>query len=95
MIVIHRRVSPWWSLLRAGWGPYTGAARTRLGWSLGSAGRCVTKVTLFDHKVALAYRWPIDDLAELAREAGFEEVGRMLREPCGQERHRRGHLIFT
>ncbi|MDQ0938666.1 hypothetical protein QFZ67_000371 [Streptomyces sp. V1I1] len=38
-------------------------------------------VAAFDHKVAAAYRWPIDDLAGLAREAGFVEVGRMLREP--------------
>ncbi|MDH6576463.1 class I SAM-dependent methyltransferase [Kitasatospora sp. MAP5-34] len=48
----------------------------------------------FDHKVAPAYRWPIDDLAALAREAGFDEVGRMLREPCEEERYRRGHLLM-
>ncbi|MFI9720809.1 class I SAM-dependent methyltransferase [Streptomyces sp. NPDC052396] len=51
-------------------------------------------VTAFDHKVATAYRWPIDDLATLAREAGFTEVGRMLREPREEERHRRGHLFM-
>ena len=39
-------------------------------------------VAEFDHKVAPAFLWPIDDLAELAAEAGFTEVGRMLREPC-------------
>ncbi|WP_310739075.1 class I SAM-dependent methyltransferase [Microbispora sp. H10830] len=38
-------------------------------------------VSAFDHKVTTAYRWPIDDLAELARKADFVEVGRMLREP--------------
>ncbi|MGW5369378.1 class I SAM-dependent DNA methyltransferase [Streptomyces sp. NPDC004009] len=51
-------------------------------------------VTAFDHKVTTAYRWPIDDLAGLAGEAGFTEVGRMLREPCEGERFRRGHLLM-
>ncbi|MFB8028946.1 class I SAM-dependent methyltransferase [Streptomyces sp. NPDC056465] len=51
-------------------------------------------VTVFDHKVAPAYRWPIDELAQLAGEAGFVEVGRMLREPGEQERFRRGHLLM-
>ncbi|MGP8296663.1 class I SAM-dependent methyltransferase [Streptomyces inhibens] len=51
-------------------------------------------VTAFDHKVATAYRWPIDDLAGLAGEAGFVEVGRMLREPHEGERFRRGHLLM-
>lgn len=48
----------------------------------------------FDHKVATAYRWRIDDLAGLAGEAGFTEVGRMLREPREEERFRRGHLLM-
>nr|MDT0516112.1 class I SAM-dependent methyltransferase [Streptomyces sp. DSM 41633] len=48
----------------------------------------------FDHKVTTAYRWPIDSLAGLAREAGFVEVGRMLREPLAEERYRRGHLLM-
>lgn len=51
-------------------------------------------VTAFDHKVTTAYRWPIDGLAELVREAGFVEVGRMLREPGEDERFRRGHLLM-
>lgn len=51
-------------------------------------------VTAFDHAVATAYRWPVDDLAALAGEAGFAEVGRMLREPREQERYRRGHLLM-
>lgn len=51
-------------------------------------------VTAFDHKVTTAYRWPVDDLAGTAREAGFTEVGRMLREPCEDERFRRGHLLM-
>ena len=48
----------------------------------------------FDHKVAPAFLWPIDDLAKQAREAQFAEVGRMLREPRDQERFRRGHLLL-
>jgi SAM-dependent methyltransferase len=51
-------------------------------------------VAAFDHKVAPAFRWPIDDLAAQAREARFAEVGRMLREPRDQERFRRGHLLL-
>jgi SAM-dependent methyltransferase len=51
-------------------------------------------VAEFDHQVAPAFLWPIDDLAELADEAGFAEVGRMLREPREQERFRRGHLLL-
>ncbi|GAA3192975.1 MULTISPECIES: class I SAM-dependent methyltransferase [Streptomyces] len=51
-------------------------------------------LTTFDHKVTTAYRWPIDNLAELAGAAGFTEVGRMLREPGEGERFRRGHLLL-
>ncbi|WP_018654059.1 class I SAM-dependent methyltransferase [Actinomadura flavalba] len=51
-------------------------------------------LTTFDHRVATAYRWPVDDLAETARNAGFAEVGRMLREPGDGERFRRGHLLM-
>ncbi|MGW2156776.1 class I SAM-dependent methyltransferase [Nonomuraea sp. NPDC001699] len=51
-------------------------------------------VTEFDHKVTPAYRWPIDDLADLARKEEFVEVGRMLREPLEDERFRRGHLLM-
>lgn len=51
-------------------------------------------VTPFDHKVTTAYRWPVDELAELADEAGFVEIGRVLREPCDGERFRRGHLLM-
>ncbi|GAB3727968.1 class I SAM-dependent methyltransferase [Nocardiopsis nanhaiensis] len=49
--------------------------------------------TAFDHAVATAYRWPVDELAGLLGEAGFVEVGRMLREPGAAERYRRGHLL--
>ncbi|MER7505582.1 class I SAM-dependent methyltransferase [Nonomuraea pusilla] len=48
----------------------------------------------FDHKVTPAYRWPIDDLADLARKEGFVEVARMLREPLEGERFLRGHLLM-
>lgn len=51
-------------------------------------------VTEFDHRVAPAYRWPIDQLAELAGEAGFAEVGRLLREPVEGERFRHGRLLM-
>ncbi|RVW07660.1 class I SAM-dependent methyltransferase [Prescottella agglutinans] len=51
-------------------------------------------VARFDHRVTTAYRWPIDGLARLAAEAGFVEVGRMLREPRADERYRRGHLLM-
>ncbi|MEO3810442.1 class I SAM-dependent methyltransferase [Sphaerisporangium sp. B11E5] len=51
-------------------------------------------VTAFDHRVTLAYRWPIDEVAALACRTGFVEVGRMLREPGEDERFRRGHLLM-
>ncbi|CCH31731.1 methyltransferase domain-containing protein [Actinosynnema sp. NPDC047251] len=40
----------------------------------------------FDHKVAPAYRWSPDSLADLLRQAGFAEVGRLRREPFEHER---------
>ncbi|TDD05399.1 class I SAM-dependent methyltransferase [Nonomuraea deserti] len=51
-------------------------------------------VTPFDHKVTPAYRWPIDELAALARAADFVEVGRVLREPHEGERFRQGRLLM-
>ncbi|MEV0124339.1 class I SAM-dependent methyltransferase [Streptomyces sp. NPDC050703] len=51
-------------------------------------------LTAFDHKVTTAYRWPIDRMAALARDTGFTEVGRMLRDPGEGERFRRGHLLM-
>jgi hypothetical protein len=52
-------------------------------------------VTAYDHKVTPAYRWPAGQLAALAGEAGFTEVGRMPREPRDEERgFRRGHLLM-
>ncbi|GAA4910242.1 methyltransferase family protein [Stackebrandtia albiflava] len=53
------------------------------------------EVTAFDHRVVTAYRWPIDGLREHAREAGFTEIGRMSREPHGDERpFRHGRLLL-
>ncbi|WP_141582763.1 class I SAM-dependent methyltransferase [Actinomadura sp. WMMA1423] len=40
----------------------------------------------FDHKVALAYRRPVDDIAELAVRTGLVEVARLLRRPADKER---------
>ncbi|MGW0844522.1 class I SAM-dependent methyltransferase [Streptomyces sp. NPDC002787] len=51
-------------------------------------------VTEFDHKVTPAFRWPVDELARVAGEAGFVEVGRMLREPGEGERFRQGRLLM-
>ncbi|GII95016.1 hypothetical protein [Sinosporangium siamense] len=47
----------------------------------------------FDHKVALAYRWPLGALAALLREAGLIEVARMAREPGDGERFLQGCLL--
>jgi hypothetical protein len=49
---------------------------------------------MYDHAVTPAYRWPVDDLAALAGQVGFTEVGRMSREPRAAERFRRGHLLL-
>ncbi|GGO26802.1 methyltransferase [Microbispora rosea subsp. aerata] len=51
-------------------------------------------VSEFDHRVTTAYRWPIDELAELARRAGFTEIGRMLRAPAENERFHHGRLLL-
>lgn len=49
----------------------------------------------FDHRVTTAYRWPVDELAAIMTEAGFDEIGRILREPLDGERpFRRGHLLM-
>ncbi|RMI45549.1 class I SAM-dependent methyltransferase [Streptomyces triticirhizae] len=53
---------------------------------LGFFGSEDESVTPFDHKVTTAYGWPLDALAELAGEAGFAEIGRLRREPVGEER---------
>ncbi|MCP2166267.1 class I SAM-dependent DNA methyltransferase [Goodfellowiella coeruleoviolacea] len=49
----------------------------------------------FDHKVTLAYRWSPDSLAELLRQAGFVEVGRLRREPReGERQFHQAHLLM-
>ncbi|MGP4046061.1 class I SAM-dependent methyltransferase [Streptomyces sp. 2A115] len=40
----------------------------------------------FDHKVALAYRWSPDRVAELLQETGLVETARLLRAPKENER---------
>ncbi len=47
----------------------------------------------FDHKVALAYRWSPDGLADLLRQAGFVEVARLRREPHDGERFQQAQLL--
>ena len=48
----------------------------------------------FDHKVTTAYRWSPDALAELLGDAGFVEVGRVLRAPRADERQfQHAHLL--
>jgi SAM-dependent methyltransferase len=48
----------------------------------------------FDHKVTLAYQWPIGPLAALLRDAGLVERARMRREPLPEERLPTGYLLF-
>lgn len=47
----------------------------------------------FDHKVAPAYRWSPDSLADLLASAGLVEVGRLQREPHEGERGRQAQLL--
>ncbi|MER6587229.1 class I SAM-dependent DNA methyltransferase [Micromonospora chalcea] len=37
------------------------------------------EVSAFDHKVATAYRWPVDEFSARLRQAGFTEVERLTR----------------
>ena len=57
----------------------------------------LVKAHAYGNDFLLAPGVPIADagrLAGLAREAGFVEVGRMLREPLDGERFRRGALLM-
>ncbi|WP_439664715.1 class I SAM-dependent methyltransferase [Lentzea sp. HUAS TT2] len=47
----------------------------------------------FDHKVTPAYRWAPSTLADLVRQNGFSEVGRLVREPIDGERFLQAQLI--
>ncbi|MET7394070.1 class I SAM-dependent methyltransferase [Dactylosporangium sp. NPDC005572] len=44
------------------------------------------ELSAFDHKVATAYRWPLDELAERLTRAGFTEVDRLPRPSDGTHR---------
>lgn len=46
----------------------------------------------FAHKVATAYRWPVDEMAALLADAGFVEVERLRR---GQQGERRPHAVLV
>ncbi|MGI5500241.1 class I SAM-dependent methyltransferase [Lentzea sp. CA-135723] len=48
----------------------------------------------FDHKVTPAYRWSPSGLLDLAREAGFAEIGRMVRQPIESERFLQAQLLI-
>lgn len=50
----------------------------------------------FDHKVALAYRWSVDRVAALLREAGLQEVARLVVAPelDPVRGFHYGHLLF-
>ncbi len=50
-------------------------------------------VHTYDHRVTGAYRWPPDDLAELARQAGLVEVAQLTRAPTDEERGRQAQLL--
>lgn len=53
------------------------------------------EVTSFDHKVTKAYRWPLDELSDMAKAAGLREVGRIHREAGENERpFRQGRLLL-
>ncbi|MFC4056672.1 class I SAM-dependent DNA methyltransferase [Planomonospora corallina] len=58
-----------------------------------SGDRSMRTVEPYDHKVAPAYRWPLDLFADLLAGAGFEVAARLLREPEGGERHPQGYLL--
>ncbi|SFR26020.1 Methyltransferase domain-containing protein [Lentzea waywayandensis] len=47
----------------------------------------------FDHKVTLAYRWSPSGLMDLLKQAGFAEVGRLVREPVDGERFLQAQVL--
>jgi SAM-dependent methyltransferase len=53
----------------------------------------VTDVHPYDHRVAPAYRWPPDQLARLAAQAGLTEVARLVRAPMDGERGPQAQLL--
>ncbi|WP_405159900.1 class I SAM-dependent methyltransferase [Nocardia sp. NBC_01499] len=49
----------------------------------------------FDHKVTRAYRWSVERLAALLRDAGFTVHTRMIREPAPDERFQQAYLLVS
>ncbi|MFD4676028.1 class I SAM-dependent methyltransferase [Lentzea sp. NPDC058450] len=47
----------------------------------------------FDHKVTPAYRWSPSGLMGLAQDAGFAEIGRLVRQPIESERFLQAQLL--
>lgn len=58
-----------------------------------SGDRSLRVVQAFDHKVSPAYRWPVEQIAELLSQAGFVEVARMRSGPGPADRFHAGHLL--
>ncbi|MEV0337393.1 class I SAM-dependent methyltransferase [Nocardia sp. NPDC050713] len=52
-------------------------------------------VLAFDHKVTRAYRWSPDRLAQLARDAGFTVIARMVCAPDPDERFDQAYLMVA
>ncbi|MEU6447427.1 class I SAM-dependent methyltransferase [Streptomyces sp. NPDC046979] len=47
----------------------------------------------FDHKVAPAYSWPADSLAELLADAGLDPFARLLHDPASERGFLDAHLL--
>lgn len=47
----------------------------------------------FDHKVAPAYSWPADSLAELLADAGLDPFARLLHDPASERGFLDSHLL--
>lgn len=47
----------------------------------------------FEHKVARAYRWPLDAVSVFLRRAGLLETAPLLREPEEGERYEQAYLL--
>ena len=47
----------------------------------------------FEHKVAPAYRWPLDAIAAMLRREGMTEIARLQREPGDGERFKRAYVL--
>ncbi|MGW8356577.1 class I SAM-dependent methyltransferase [Streptomyces wedmorensis] len=47
----------------------------------------------FDHKVAPAYSWPVDDFADLLRGAGLTPFARLVHDPASERGFLEAHLL--